>query len=258
MGAKFIVDRRCEVKQSLTLTGLIRGLQYQGLLRQVSELAAAGSLDGCDADARVDLVLPMLDQIPPDLTIRELQEQTAALFEHRLACRNCPSSLKGHVGGCIGYVPYPISEGMEFLLWQTAVRALQGELPEMLLARVVAFAERAQGLRKTPFADELRRRGDLIGPRPRIYQDGPIWSRNRLTSSQVLDHFFKPGVVAGDDLRVLAGFLFACLQMARALEPAIQDEEQKLSLVDDLRPYSLVHELMTRALQQGVGLYVWP
>lgn len=257
MGAKFIVDRRCEVKHSLTLTGLIKGLQYQGLLRQVGELAAAGALADRDADARVDLVMPT-EQIPTDLTIRELQEHTAALFEHRHTCRTCPSSIKGHVGGCIGYVPYPISEGMEFLLWQTTVQGMTGNLPEVLLPRVVAFAEKAQTIRRTPFADQLRSRGDLIGLRARSYQNGPIWSRTRLTSSQVLDLFFKAGVVAGDELRILAGFLFACLQMAKALEPALSDEEQRLSMADDIYPYTVVYELMTRALQQSVGIYVWP
>ncbi|MFZ5816579.1 MAG: hypothetical protein ACOY93_14975 [Bacillota bacterium] len=258
MGAKFIVDRRCDVKHALTLTGLIKGLQYQGLLRQVSELAATGALAECDAGARVDLVMPTLDRVPPDLTIRELQESTAALLEHRLACRRCPSSLKGQVGGCIGYIPYPISEGMEFLLWQTAVQGLTGALPEALLPRVAAFAEKARAIRRTPFTDELRRRGDLVGPRPRVYQSGPFWGKIRLSSSQVLDLFFRPGVAAGDELRVLAGFLFASLQMGRALEPIITDEEQKLSLADELLPYTQVYELMVRALQQGLGMYVWP
>ncbi|MFZ5828287.1 MAG: hypothetical protein ACOY94_28610 [Bacillota bacterium] len=257
MGAKFIVDRRCEVKRSLTLTGLIKGLQYQTLLRQVSDLAAAGALADCDADARVDLVMPT-EQVPEDLTIRELQEHTAALFEHRNLCRTCPSSMKGHVGGCIGYIPYPISEGMEFLLWQTAVQGLTGELPETLLPRVVAFAEKARAIRRTPFADQLRSRGDLLGLRARLFQHGPIWSRTRLSSSQVLDLFFKPGVVAGDDLRILAGFLFASLQVARALEPAIHDEEQRLSMADEIRPYAVLYDLMTRALQQSMGIYVWP
>jgi hypothetical protein len=258
LGAKFIIDRRCEVKHALTLTGLIRGLQYQGLLRQVSDLAATGALDGCDADARVGLLMPALESVPPELTIRDLQEQTAALLEHRLTCRNCPSSLSGYVGGCIGYVPYPISEGMEFLLWRTAVQGLTGDLPDLLLPRVIAFAERAQALKKTPFADDLRRRGDLVGEKPRTFQSGTFLKRVRLTSSQVLDQFFRPGAVAGDELRILQGFLLACLQMARAMEPALQDEEQKLSMADDLEPYVGVYELVSRALQQGLGIYVWP
>ncbi len=258
MGAKFIVDRRCEVKASLTLTGLIKGLQYQGLLRQVGDLAAAGALEGQDADARVDLIMPIAEGVPPELTIRELQEQTAALLEHRLTCRNCASSLEGQVGGCIGYIPYPISEGMEFLLWQTAVRGLAGELPEGYLPRVIAFAEKAQTLKRTPFADTLRSRGDLIGLRPRVHTDGPIWARTRLSSAQVLEAFFQGGVVAGDDLRILAGFLAASLAVGRALEPSLRDEEQRLSLAEEIQPYALVYEIMTRALKQSIGLYVWP
>lgn len=258
MGAKFIVDRRCDVKQGMTLTGLIKGLQYQGLLREMGELAAAGNLADCDAEARVEILLPTFEAIPADLTIRELQEQTAALLEHRLACRSCPSSLRGHVGGCIGYLPYPISEGMEFLLWQTAVRGLKGELPKMWLTRVLAFVERAQGLRKTPFSDEMRQRRDLLGPRPRLHASGPFWGRIRISSSQVLDLFFKPGVIAGEELRELAGFLEAALALARAIEPALRDEEKRLSMIDDLQPYSAVHELLTRALKQGIGVYVWP
>lgn len=257
MGAKIIVDRRCQVKHALTLTGLIKGLQYQGLLRQVSELAAAGALAECDADARVDLVMP-IEQVPPDLTIRELQEHTASLYEHRLVCRSCPSSLKGHVGGCIGYLPYPISEGLEFLFWHTAVLGLKGELPESLLPRVISYAEKARAIRRTPFADGLRRRGDLLSPRPRVYQTGPFWGRRRLTSSQVLDLFFKSGVAAGDDLRIMGGFLFACLQVAKALEPSMTDEEQRQSMADELQPYAVVYELITRAVQQGVGIYIWP
>lgn len=258
MGAKFIVDRRCDVKQGMTLTGLIKGLQYQGLLREMSELAAAGNLVDCDAEARVEILLPTFEAIPADLTIRELQEQTAALLEHRSACRSCPSSLRGHVGGCIGYLPYPISEGMEFLLWQTAVRGLQGELPKMWLARVLAFVERAQALRKTPFADEMRRRNDLVGQRQRLYTGGPFWARTRLSSSQVLDLCFKPGVVAGEELRELAGFLEAALAVARAVEPVLRDEEERHSMRDELQPYAVVHELLTRALKQGIGVYVWP
>lgn len=258
MGAKFIVDRRCEVKQSLTLTGLIKALQYQSLLRQVSELAAAGALADRDADARLNLVMPTAEQIPPDLTIRELQEHTAALLEHRQSCRNCPSAQQGQVGGCISYVPYPISDGMEFLIWQTAVKGVEGQLPEVMLPRVVAFAERAEEVRRTPFSDELRRRGDLIGEKPRVYHWGSIWKRRRLTSSQVLDLFFKPGVVVADDLRIQAGFLFAVLAMARAMAPAIHDEEQRLSMEEDLQPYAQVYEVMTRALSQGMGIYIWP
>jgi len=258
MGAKFIVDRRCEVKSSLTLTGLIKSLQYQGLLRQVSNLAAAGALEGHDADARVDLVMPMTEGVPPELTIRELQEQTAALLDHRLTCRNCPSAIEGQVGGCIGYIPYPISAGMEFLLWHTAVRGLTGELPDPYLPRVTAFAEKAQGVKRTPFADALRSRSDLIGERPHVHAEGPIWARTRLSSAQVLELFFREGVVAGDNLRILAGFLAAALAVARALEPALRDEEQRLSLTEEIRPYALTYELMVRALRQSIGIYVWP
>lgn len=258
MGAKFIVDRRCTVKTSLTLTGLIEAIKYKGLLRRVAELAAAGTLPAYDADARLDMVLPPESGLPAHLTIRELQARSGALMEHRITCRQCPASLTGHVGGCIAYVPYPLSEGMEYLLWRTAVQALKDDLPENLLPRAKAFAERAQLVRQTPFADGLRARGDMLGARPRVHQTGPVWRRERLSSAQVLDAFFINGVLQGDDLRVHAGFLSAALALAAAMEEKLMDDEQRQALVEDVEPYSIVCELMVKALDEGQGVYVWP
>jgi hypothetical protein len=258
MGAKFIIDRRCSVKTSLTLIGLIEAIKYRGLLRRIHDLAAAGAIPPCDADARLDLVLPPQSGLPGGLTIGDLMAQSDALMSHRIACRQCASSPQGHVGGCIGYVPYPLSEGMEFLLWTTAVRALKGELPEGFLPTARSFAERAMSVRKTPFADGMRERGDIVGARPRLYQSGPVFKRVRLSSAQVLDAFFIHELIAGDDLRVHTGFLGAALAVARAMESAIRDEERRQAMVEDVEPYAMVHDLMTLALEQRLGVYVWP
>jgi hypothetical protein len=258
VGAKFIVDRRCTVKSTLTLTGLIEGIKHRSLLRRISELAAAGVLPACDADARIDLVLPPEAGLPMGLTIRELQVQASLLSEHRVTCRQCPSSMTGHVGGCIAYVPYPISEGMEYLLWLTAARALQGKLPEGLMPRARLFAERALAIEQTPLADGLRTRGDLLAGRRHVLQIGPLWRRRRLTSAKVLDAFFVNGVLAGDDLRCHLGFLAAVLALAGAMEPALTDEERRLALQEDIEPYREAHDLMIKAQNQGLGIYVWP
>lgn len=258
MGAKFIVDRRCPVKTSLTLTGLIEAIKHKGLLRRIGELAAAGTLPPAGADLRLNMVLPPEAGVYGEMTIRDLQQQTALLLEHRVTCRQCPSSLNGHVGGCIAYVPYPISEGMEYLLWSTALRGLQGDLPDELLPAATAFAARAQELRQTPFAEGMRSRGDLVGARPRVWQSGPVWKRERLTSAQVLDAFFKNGVLAGEELTTYAGFLGAALAVARATEQVLQDESKRIAMVEDIEPYAMVHDLMLTALDQGLGVYVWP
>ncbi len=258
MGAKFIIDRRCTVKTELTLTGLIESIKYHGVLQRIGELAAAGMVPACDADARVDMILPADSTLPEDLTIGDLQAQAEVLMAHRVTCRQCPSSLRGHVGGCIAYVPYPISEGMEFLLWKTAVRALRAELPESMIPTARAFAERARELAETPFAKGLRGRGDLLGRVPRVYRDGPLWRRRQLSSAQVLDRFFWNGLLVGDALRIHAGFLGAVLAVARALVSAVATEEQQQALQEDIEPYTRVHELMLRAVEQGQAVYVWP
>lgn len=257
MGAKFIVDRRCAVKTSLTLTGLIEAIKYKGLLRRVGELAASGTIAGGE-NVRLDLVLPPEVGLPGDMTVKDLQEQTALLMNHRVTCRQCPSALGGHVGGCITYVPYPISEGMEYLLWTTAVRALEGDLPDELVPAVRDLAVKAQGLKQTSFADGMRKRGDLMGPRPRVWQKGPVWSKQRLTSAQVLDAFFVNGVLTGDDLIIHIGYLQTALAVARAMAPALKDEEQRTALAEETLPYATVLELMETALEQGFGVYVWP
>lgn len=257
MGAKFIVDRRCAVKSSLTLTGLIEAIKHRGLLRRINEMAAAGALPACGAEDPIDLILPS-DSPVPRLSVRELQRQQATLMEHNITCRQCPSSVTGHVGGCISYVPYPLSEGLEFLFWLTATQGLKGELPEQLTPPVVTFAEKAMARQQTPFSDGMRARGDLLGARPRIWQGGPVLRRKRLTSGQVMDAFFVNGVLGGDELQTHKGFLEAALAVSRALEPALKDEQRRVAMREDLEPYSRVLELMDLAQEQGLGVYLWP
>jgi hypothetical protein len=258
VGAKFIVDRRCPVKTSLTLTGLIEGIKQKGLLRRVADLAASGSLPEGHQNLRLQMVLPAETGLPGEMTIRQLQEQAALLMQHRITCRQCPSSLNGHVGGCIAYVPYPLSEGLEYLLWFTAVRAVEGDLPDSLLLPAQSFALQAMQLRQTPFAEGMKARGDLLSAKPRVWQRGPVWKRERLLSSQVLDLFFRNGVVAGEELRVQAGFLEAALAVARAMADAVKDEEQRIALHEDTEPYATVLDLMSTAMEQGLGVYIWP
>jgi hypothetical protein len=226
-------------------------------LRRVHDLVAAGAFSPPAADVRLEMLLPAEDGIPGDLTVRDLQAQSDMFMQFRLTCRQCPSSLSGHVGGCIGSVPYPLSEGLEFLLWTTAVRALKGQLPAELLGPAAAFTQRARQLAKTPFADGMRARGQLLGARSRVYQQGPVWRRVRLSSAQVLDAFFVNGVLAGAELEQHAGFLGAALALARGMANALEDEERRLALEEDTEPYRLVHRLMLTALEQGLGVYVW-
>lgn len=258
VGAKFIVDRRCTVKTSLTLTGLIEALKQQSLLRRVADMTAAGALPEYDPQTRLDLVLIPDSGTPVNLTLGEVVEQAAVLNEHRVTCRQCPASLHGYVGGCIAYVPYPLSAGLEYLLWLTAVWGVERRLPSALLPRVLAFVDRARIMEQTPFADGMRARGDLLGRAPLIHRAGWLWKRAQISSAQVLDAFFVNGVLAGDDLRIHTGFLEAALALARAMEPAMSDQEKRLALLEDVEPYSQVHALMVRALAQGVGVYVWP
>lgn len=242
----------------MTLIGLIEAIKQKGLLRRVGELAAGGSLPTWDPDAKVQMLLSASTGVPGDLTVRDLQAQAANLVQHSVTCRMCPSSLNGHVGGCITYVPYPISEGMEYLLWTTAVRGLEGDLPEAVQAPVLAFARRAQELKQTPFADGLRKRGDLLAAAPRTWQRGMVWGRERLTSAQVLDAFFQNGVLAGEALEQQAGFLDAALAVARGMEKVIKQDDQRQALAEDTEPYGLVRDLMQAALEQNFGVYVWP
>jgi hypothetical protein len=258
VGAKFIVDRRCPVKSQMTLTGLIEAIKQKSLLRRVGELAAAGALPNWDPDAKVDMLLSVPAGVPGDLTLRDLQTQAAGLAQHNVTCRMCPSSLNGHVGGCITYVPYPISEGMEYLLWTTAVRALEGDLPEAVQTPALAFARRAQEVKQTPFADGLRTRGDLLAAAPRSWQRGMVWGRERLTSAQVLDAFFQNGVLAGQPLEQQAGFLAAALAVARGMEKVLKHDDQRQALAEDTEPYGLVCSLMQSAVEQHFGVYVWP
>jgi hypothetical protein len=258
VGAKFIIDRRCVVKSTLTLTGLIEAIKHRGVLRKINELAASGTLPAHELDTRLDTVLPPELGLPGGLTLRELQAQTQALADYRVTCRQCASSLTGHVGGCIVYVPYPISEGMEYLFWLTAVRGLQADLPEPVLPSVRAFAEQAMQLQRTPFTQEMRARGDVLGARVRVWQSGPVWQRSRLTSAQVLDAFFVNGMLTGDDLKRHETFLTTALAIAKAMEPAMSDGERLQALMEDIRPYSEALELIQAALEQGLGVYVWP
>lgn len=258
MGVKFIMDRRCSVKTSLSLIGLIEALKLQGLVRRVGDLVAAGVLTTGDPETRLDQVMDPESGIPRSMTIRELQEQASVLKEHRITCRQCPSSLHGSVGGCVAYLPYPLSEGVEWLFWFTAVQELEGKLPESVQPQAAALVERARALRRTPLAAGLRSRGDLLGEAPRVHATGRLWNRSTLSSEQVLEAFFTNGVISGDDLRVHAGFLGAVLAMAQAMEPAMSSTDRLVALLEDIEPYQQVHELMLKALEQGLGVYVWP
>lgn len=258
MGAKFIVDRRCAVKSQMTLTGLIEAIKQKGLLRRVGELAAGGTLGMWEPDAKVEMLLSATAGASSDLTVRDLQVQAARLVQHSVTCRMCPSSLNGHVGGCITYVPYPISEGVEFLLWTTAVRGLEGDLPEAVAGPVTAFARRAQELKQTPFADGLRKRSDLLSAAPRVWQRGRVWGRERLSSAQVLDAFFQNGVLGEEALEQQAGFLAAAMAVARGMEKVMKRDDQRQALMEDTEPYAQVQALMEAALEQGFGVYVWP
>jgi len=242
----------------MTLTGLIEAIKQKGLLRRIGELAAGGSLAAWDPHARVEMLLDPGPGVPADLTLHDLQTQVANLVKHSVTCRMCPSSLNGHVGGCIAYVPYPISEGLEFLLWNTAVRGLEGDLPEELLARVTAFAKRAQAMKQTPFADGMRKRGDLLSQAPRQWQRGPVWARERLSSAQVLEAFFLNGMLSGEELLQNAGYLAVALAVARGMERVLKDDERRQALMEDVEPYAQVCGLMEIALEQGTGIYVWP
>ncbi|HWI66553.1 MAG TPA: hypothetical protein VNT75_32390 [Symbiobacteriaceae bacterium] len=258
MGAKFIVDRRCPVKSQMTLTGLIEAIKQKSLLRRIGELAVGGPLASWDPEMKIEVLLPPEAGVPGELTVRDLQQQVATLTKHSVTCRMCPSSLNGHVGGCIAYVPYPLSEGLEFLLWTTAVRGLEGDLPEELAEPVAAFARKAQAIKLTPYADGMRKRGDLLSQAPRQWQRGPVWGRERLTSAQVLEAFFLNGMLAGDDLETHAAFLTATLAVARGMEKVLKDDEQRQALAEDVEPYAQVCRLMMMAQDQGFGIYVWP
>ena len=258
MGAKFIVDRRCPVKTQMTLTGLIEAIKQKSLLRRISELAVGGPLTSWDPEVKVEMLLPPEAGAVGEMTVRDLQQQVANLVKHSVTCRMCPSSVNGHVGGCIAYVPYPISEGLEYLLWTTAVRGLEGDLPEEVLAPVAGFARRAQAVKQTPFAEGIRKRGDLISQAPRLWQRGPVWARERLSSAQVLEAFFLNGMLTGDDLEQQAGFLAAALAVARGISIVLKAEEQRQALLEDVEPYATVHQLMEIALDQGFGVYIWP
>jgi hypothetical protein len=225
VGVKFIVDQRCSVKRTLTLTGLIEAVRGRGALRHVTELAAAGML-------------------PAE--------------EIRAACRQCPASLTGRVGGCIADIPYPISEGMEYLLWLTATRALEGELPDPVAGPARSFAEGAMALRQTPFATGLRERGDLLGSRPRTWRKGPVWRARTLTSAQVLDALFCNGLLEGERLLGHASFLRAALAVGEAMGERIADPEQRQAMVEDLKPYADACQLMWIALERDLGVYIWP
>ncbi|MDF2629415.1 MAG: hypothetical protein K0R39_3246 [Symbiobacteriaceae bacterium] len=242
----------------MTLIGLIEAIKQKNLLRRVGELAAAGSLPNWDPDAKVQMLLSATSGVPGELTIRDLQTQAQALIQHSVACRMCPSSLNGHVGGCITYVPYPISEGMEYLFWTTAVRALEGDLPDGVQGPALAFARKAQEVKQTPFADGLRKRGDLLAAAPRSWQRGMVWGRERLTSGQVLDAFFLNGVLTGEALEQQAGFLSAAMAVARGMEKVMKQDDQRQALAEDTEPYSHVLALMQAALDQNFGIYVWP
>jgi hypothetical protein len=257
MGAKFVVDRSCQLKRDLSLVGLVESLRYQTLLKRVHHLAGVGAVQP-DRERPLQLLLhPEEGQMPP-LTLAELEAQVGQLQRHRITCRNCPASLRGHLGGCLGYIPYPLSAGIEYLFWLTGVQALTGGLPAAFAPTALAFVTIAQGLTQTPFADEMRERGEILARAPRVYQSGPLWRRTRLSSSQLLDAFFATGTIQGEGLRIQAGFLGGMLALGRGLEAAMENQEQVEALKEELEAYEALYQLTHIALEQGVGLLVWP
>lgn len=257
MGAKFVVDWSCAVKRDLSLVGLVESLRYQTLLKRVHHMAGVGAV-APDREQPLALLLNPGEGEPPPLTLGELEAHVGELQQYRITCRNCPASLRGHLGGCLGYLPYPISEGMEYLFWLTGVRALTGGLPAAFSPTALAFVTIAQGLSVTPFADEMRLRGEILAPQPRIYQYGPLWRRTRLSSSQLLDAFFATGTIQGEGLRIQAGFLGGLLALGRGLEAAMENQAQVEALQEELEPYEVLYQLTHMALENHVGLLAWP
>jgi len=119
-------------------------LKHEGLLRRVDDFEAAGLLERSDQETPVAAVLGTVPGVPGSLSLCDLAHGRDPLSQYRLTCRRCPASLRGYVGECIMSIPYPISQGMEFALWRTAVRGLEGTLPERMAARVRAFADQAR------------------------------------------------------------------------------------------------------------------
>jgi hypothetical protein len=257
MGAKFVVDRACVVKRDLSVVGLVESLRYQTLLKRVHQLAEVGAARERREQPLALLLNPGEGEAPP-LTVGELEEQVGQLQQYRLACRNCPAALRGHLGGCLGYIPYPISAGMEYLFWLTGVQALSGGLPAAFSPTALAFVTIARGLTVTPFADEMRARGQILASAPRLYQSGPLWRRTRFSTSQLLDAFFATGTIQGEGLRIHAGFLGGLLALGRGLEGVIEDQAQVEALKEELEPYEVLYQLTHIALDQGVELLVWP
>jgi hypothetical protein len=257
VGAKFVVDSSCAVKRDLTVVGLVESLRYQTLLKRVHHLVGVGVVQPVQ-EMPLRLLLRPEEGEPPAFTLQELEEQVGRLQQYRTLCRNCPSSLRGHLGGCLGYIPYPISPGMEYLFWLTGVRALTSGLPAAFTPTALAFVEIARGLTETPFADQMRIRGEILARAPRIYQTGPLWRRKRLTSSQILEAFFATGTLQGEGLRMNAGFLGGLLTLGRGLEAAMQNQEQVEALQEELEPYEVLYQLFHIALERDVGLVVWP
>lgn len=257
MGAKFVVDHPCVVKRDLSLVGLVESLRYQTLLKRLHHLAGNGALHPEREQPLAHLLGPGEGEAP-SLTLSELEAHVGTLQQYRITCRNCPASLRGHLGGCLGYIPYPISEGMEYLFWLTGVQALTGGLPAAFGPTALAFVSIAQGLAVTPFADEMRARGEILAAEPRLYNAGPLWRRVRLSSSQLLDAFFATGTIQGEGLRLQAGFLGGLLALGRGLEGVMEDQTQVEALKEELEPYEVLYQLAHMALEQGAGLLVWP
>lgn len=258
MSARFIVGLKCETKEALTLTGLLDLQRQQGLLAMFEEAAAAGELEVARHDEPLELVVPGTDEVLT-VTLEQLRTQTAQLKSFRRICRVCPFSVGGRVGGCVTYLPYPVSEGMEYLFWLAFRQAVERKLPQDQQPLVMLFAEKASEVLETPWADLMRANGHLMAPRPREVAWGPVWRRQRVTTAQLIERFFKTSMLAGDELLIHAGFLSAVITLGRALKRTwSEDEERVTALREDLAPYEALHPFLQNALVRSQPVQVWP
>jgi hypothetical protein len=258
VSARFIVSRKCETKERLTLTGLIDLQRQLGLLASLEELVASGELEAADEDEPYELVFPAAGETT-EVSLGRLKEQTACLTGFRRVCRLCPANGTGQVGGCVTYLPYPVSEGLEFLFWLAGRLALSGRLSPATAPAVLAFLERAAALQKTPWADGMRQAGYLMASRPWPLSWGPLWARRRLSSSHLLERFFRTPVLTGEDLTAHTGFLAAVVGAGRSLARALERDEERLSaLREDLAAYERLYRYMQRAAALEEGVQVWP
>lgn len=258
MSARFIVSRKCDTKEELTLTGLLDLQRQQGLLAMFEEAALAGEMAPADLDDELELAVAGTDEVLT-VTFRQLQEHTAELKQYRRTCRICPVNVTGRVGGCITYLPYPVSEGLEYLFWLAARQAVQNSLPQDRLPFVRLFMDRAGASNETPWVDSMRRSGYLMASQARVVASGPFWARTRISSSQLLEYFFRPAQLAGEELLVHAGFLGTVTALGLGLSEQLQQDDERLTaLYEDLAPYKTLHKFMQRASLHEQGIQVWP